>query len=430
MKHVSNHRHTNRTHERYRRKRSRSRRGKHSKFNLKHYIIRNRKKLLVVAVSIFVVIALVVVAGVIDKGNEKQVSLNTGNAITSTTQSIKLEIPLFTDDVSLANSGVFAVMNLDSNVPFAYVLTSMRGESATRMDYEIPVDLSFQVLGVPDGCELKSANIQVSENETFSDFTVCDLENKTTVKIYHLKTGTKYYYKLNLSFIGCGDTSAIGSFKTADTPRILSIEGAANVRDIGGWNTSYGVKVKQGLLYRGSELDGAVFSGYTATPRGISTLKSVLGIRSDFDLRSPDENKNLIDALGSDVQHTYYSAFMYSYVFTPNGKSYIRRLFSDLSNRDKYPIYMHCTHGLDRTGTAVYLLEAILGVGEDDLMRDYQLSALYHNGLWAYDQMLEFVEQLKEYPGDNINEKAENFLKSVGVTDIEIVNIRNIFLGI
>ena len=330
MKHASHH-HSQGTYSRQHRRRFRY--GKRSILNLKLYFKRNRKKLLYVAVSLFVVAALVVVAGVIDRGNEKQVSLNAGNPVASTTSSIKLEIPLFTNDVSLANSGVFAVMNLDGNVPFIDVLTAMRGESATRMDYEVPVDLSFQVLGIPDGCELKSASIMISENEVFSTFTVYELENKTTAKIHHLKTGTQYYYKLNLSFVGCGDTSAIGTFKTADTPRILSIEGAANVRDVGGWNTSYGVKVKQGLLYRGSELDGAVFSGYTATPRGINTLKSVLGIKSDFDLRSPNENKNQIDALGSDVKHTYYSALMYSYVFTPEGKQYSSEEFAALIDR-------------------------------------------------------------------------------------------------
>ena len=42
-------------------------------------------------------------------------------------------------------------------------------------------------------------------------------------------------------------------------------------------------------------------------------------------------------------------------------------------------IYFHCTIGTDRTGTMAYFLEGLLGVSEEDRLRDYDLS--YYFGL-------------------------------------------------
>jgi hypothetical protein len=39
-------------------------------------------------------------------------------------------------------------------------------------------------------------------------------------------------------------------------------------------------------------------------------------------------------------------------------------------------VYIHCTHGSDRTGTLVYLAEALLGVSDEDRDRDFDLTAL------------------------------------------------------
>ena len=41
----------------------------------------------------------------------------------------------------------------------------------------------------------------------------------------------------------------------------------------------------------------------------------------------------------------------------------------------------------------------------------------------------EFVEKLKTYPGDTLTEKTENYMRSIGVTDAEMENIRAIMLG-
>ena len=119
---------------------------------------------------------------------------------------------------------------------------------------------------------------------------------------------------------------------------------------------------------------------------------------------------------------------MYSEVFSDKGKASIRRIFADLADESNYPVLLHCTHGMDRTGTVCYLLGAVLGMSEEDLMKDYQLSAMYHGDLWGENQMSEFIGQLKSYEGMTIQKKAENYLLSAGVTPDEINSIREIYL--
>ena len=40
-----------------------------------------------------------------------------------------------------------------------------------------------------------------------------------------------------------------------------------------------------------------------------------------------------------------------------------------IADENRYPVYIHCTGGADRTGTLAFLINALLGVGEDDLIR-------------------------------------------------------------
>ena len=66
--------------------------------------------------------------------------------------------------------------------------------------------------------------------------------------------GKTYYYKVVGSESG---ESIVDSFKTKNFPvRYISADLVTNVRDLGGWDTIDGKKVKYGLLYRGGALDG------------------------------------------------------------------------------------------------------------------------------------------------------------------------------
>ncbi len=163
--------------------------------------------------------------------------------------------------------------------------------------------------------------------------------------------------------------------------------------------------------------------GKNAICLAISPKMKALGIKTDFDLRHTGE-----DILGPEVQHFYYDALQYHHAFTPAGKEAVRRLFTDLADPDNYPAYLHCTYGLDRTGTMSYLLLGLLGVSDKDLHRDYELSALYHDWL-TQEHMDLMVDMIGDLPGSNTQQRVEYFLLSTGVTKEQIESIRTIFLG-
>ena len=296
-------------------------------------------------------------------------------------------------------------------------LLSSFSNNEGRLDEQVPVSIKFST---------KYGNailykIELADNDKFNNARVSYFEGTSgKYSFEHLYTNTEYFYRVTVCTTN-GVESSTGRFKTADTPRILSIEGLSNVRDIGNWKTDSGKRIKQGLLIRGTELDGAAESGYHLTNKGLSDLINIYGIKTDIDLRA--DTPLSMDALGSQVEHRYYDMVMYDGIFTDNGKEKIRAVFSDLANPDNYPVYLHCTYGCDRTGTVCYLLEALLGVSKGDLLREYGLS----NMNISYIKSVE--TGLGAYSGNTIKEQAESYLLSCGVTEYQIESIRNIFLG-
>lgn len=423
--HSHGHHHSNgssRHHHRHRHKKS---------SKLKGYIKQNKKKVraTVICTTIFVLFfAGIVTWGISQHSKSSHGDIRANDDTTQkTTSSIIIETSFFEDDVTLVTAPVVEYMNAGINVKAGDIYKKYK--ESGRIDAGVPVSFSFDVRGLTKNLTVESSELYISEDETFTNPMVYPFESdEGSVSVEFLKTNTRYYYRVKFMLSNGTTTSTQGSFRTADTPRILSIDGISNVRDIGGWMTAGGKRIRQGLLYRGTELDGAVESKYLLTADGMQDMLNVLGVRTDMDLRASTDNQYGTDALGNSVAHIYYNAPMYMGVFADGNKETVRRVFSDLADKNKYPVYLHCTYGLDRTGTMCYLLEGLLGVGHDDLMRDYQLSALCH-GYVTDDEMEKFVNQLQSYPGSTTQQKVENYLLSIGVTPGEIQSIRDIFLG-
>lgn len=407
------------------------RRKKTKAEKIKHFFKKYKYRVSNIAIASLFVIILIVLGVSLDKeeysGKDPEVQ-NTvsGEEPVASDSSIQLEIPLFGEKVVLVNYAVEKYLDADEAALASRFFDDY--QSLGRLDTGNPVRLWYNVNGIPAGCKVRNAELLISENENFTSPSVYSLGDKTEFSVYNLKTGTQYYYRFVLTLSNGIRPSVEGSFETAETPRMLNVEGVYNMRDFGGWRTLGGKRIRQGLLYRSTELDGAVKSKYTVTPDGVSTLLTVLGIRTDMDLRAQSENAGGRDALGAGVKHNYYNTQMYSDSFSDAGKESLRKIFADLAKRDNYPVLMHCTHGLDRTGTVCYLLGAVLGVSEGDLMKEYQLSAMHHGELWNLGRMNEFIGRLKALEGRDIQQKAENFLLSAGVTSSEIRAIKEIFI--
>ena len=90
----------------------------------------------------------------------------------------------------------------------------------------------------------------------------------------------------------------------------------------------------------------------------------------------------------------------------------------------KGPVVFHCTAGKDRTGVLAAILLLRLGVDEEDIIADYQVSHMYNaNGV---NRMMEAIPQLRAYleqAGDNsmLHSHPQN-IQAV----LEILNRKNI----
>ena len=153
-------------------------------------------------------------------------------------------------------------------------------------------------------------------------------------------------------------------------------------------------------------------------------MLNTLKIHTEMDLRKQGGE----DMLGNSVTHKYYNSSMYKYIFDDDASASTRKIFSDIANPSNYPIYMHCTYGNDRTGTICFILEALLGMSNNDILKSYQLSAFCYDE-FSLTEIKEFISAFETLEGETYTEKAENYLLSIGVTEKEIESIRNIFLG-
>jgi protein-tyrosine phosphatase len=274
--------------------------------------------------------------------------------------------------------------------------------------------------------EHASGTLRLSEDSAFADAQEYTLDReKTSVTIDNLKTGTTYYYQVEVS-----GKQYTGTFRTASSNRFISIPGVENLRDIGGYKTLDGKTIKQGLLIRGCELDGIKNEEYFVDDQYISSVQETFGFVYDLDLRSPEIIEGDYQSrLGAEVGHKFYDAPTYAQIFRSEYLNSMREIFADLADPDKYPMYLHCTWGRDRTGTVVLLLQGLLNVSEEDMMLEYRLTGYVTPSVATNNKMDIVFMQLKHFEGDTLQEKIINYLTTtVGVTQEEIASIQAIFL--
>lgn len=178
-----------------------------------------------------------------------------------------------------------------------------------------------------------------------------------------------------------------GTVKPTGQVRMITTP-AINVRDLGGWACDGGT-VKYGQLFRGGLL--------SAADRDV--LVGQLGIKHELDLRGiGDEaaggNGNItVSPLGQNVVYTAPNTAIY---YTISGKvsewrTILRAIFNAVANKE--PLIFHCAAGSDRTGTVALIVEALLGVSQSDIDKDFELSS--------------FAIMFTDSPADRRRNKAE-----------------------
>ena len=254
--------------------------------------------------------------------------------------------------------------------------------------------------------------------------------NKTSLVLETLFVGTDYYWQVDAIIADKTIRSEIFTFSTADSVRAVNIEGVSNTRDIGGVYTSDGNRIKQGMIYRGGKLNDI-------TELGKKQFLYDLGIKTDLDLRSGGEGGAGVKSPVSDDLRYYQTSGRYylgsNGIDTDTGKQIMAeeiRLFAD---PDNYPVFIHCSLGRDRTGTLVFILQALCGVEKQDLIREYELSIFSVTGTLdnanPVSSMISTYNYIdSNYSGASFAEKTENYLLGIGITADEIATIRSLLI--
>jgi protein-tyrosine phosphatase len=188
--------------------------------------------------------------------------------------------------------------------------------------------------------------------------------------------------------------------------RLVALDGAVNVRDIGGYRSAHGPEVTRGRLFRGDSLSQLTSADTERLDR--------LGLRTVLDFRTPGEV-----LLGGDDRLPYgvESAHLpvsggdlgvlYELIASGDHERQRRELgggraasfmaemnrgfVTDARQREAFgaalrlvctpgrlPLLYHCTGGKDRAGWMTAIVLTALGVSRELVLRDYLLSNDFH----------------------------------------------------
>lgn len=213
--------------------------------------------------------------------------------------------------------------------------------------------------------------------------------------------------------------------------RFINADGYANIRDTGGRLTADGKRISQGLVYRGVGLDDYDDLHEGDRELGKKVFRETLGIKCDIDLRIESVGKLTESPLGKDVRFELIPFDAYGATLNDVGRGALRRVLELFADKANYPIYYHCYAGADRTGTIGAYLDAILGMSDDEIIFNYNVTSLSPNSVrcWHHGDCKTFIEFLDEtYPGHSVRELLMINLRLSGISDATIEKIREIML--
>lgn len=193
-----------------------------------------------------------------------------------------------------------------------------------------------------------------------------------------------------------------------------------NTRDLGGWACDGGY-VKYGKLFR----SGAI------TEADYKTLIEDLGIQYELDLR---DSKIAIRTFNDEVMYTNLDGFEIVYSIN-RGFAVWRQILKIIFDcvRNNHPLIFHCGSGRGRTATVACIIEALLGVTQNNCDVDYELTcfsvftgtdldSIRTSKFWGGDDG--FMAMINAKRGDTFRDKVINWVLSLGFTADEINEFR------
>ena len=305
---------------------------------------------------------------------------------------------------------------------------------------------------------------------------------KPKLELENLEIACKYTWIVSES----GRTAAKASFATEDrAPRMIHVGGVPNMRDVGGRIGLDGRRVKQGLVYRSAGLNDNANRYYTKdeilkmhaegklvesvpemskkdaqkieerlkpgskkqpdlkhlvkewcpgrkrlSAHSRAYLTETLGIKTDIDLRTDRECYGMKGSpVGDAVKWVHISSASYGGMASTEGKEAFAKVFRTFLDEKNYPIVFHCIAGADRTGSLAYIINALLGVDEDELEKDWEMTAFANGNIgFGHVRIDALVSVFAKYPGSTPMERVSAYVKEQGFTDVDIARFRAIML--
>jgi protein-tyrosine phosphatase len=204
--------------------------------------------------------------------------------------------------------------------------------------------------------------------------------------------------------------------------RQIDLPGCANFRDLGGYPTRGGMRLRWRRLFRSDGLHGL-------TPDGVDRVVDELGIGAIVDLRSTGEVG--VDGRGElrDRSPVYHHLPLFEgpltvdpelinqftlaeryFLMAERAKIPVARVISALAECST-PVVYHCTAGKDRTGLISAIVLGLLGVPDEFIVADYAAS---QDNLGAIvDRLMQsegYRDVIETLPADTLHAKPETML--------------------
>ncbi|WP_125771045.1 tyrosine-protein phosphatase [Companilactobacillus furfuricola] len=217
--------------------------------------------------------------------------------------------------------------------------------------------------------------------------------------------------------------------------RILDLEGAINLRELGGYKTTDGKTVKYRKLLRSGDISNI-------TSDTLKYLKAY-GLKYVVDFRSMNEQK-----LWPDVNAKFYEIYpdpvyplkgngeKLANILPQNNDTYLGSIYQSivldahaqqsysllfqllLDNKEEdHSVLFHCAAGKDRTGVGAILILKALQVDTPTIVSDYLLTNLMYSDQKTIDQTLN-------------DENGDQTINKMNMTKADVQSIESVFKAI
>jgi protein-tyrosine phosphatase len=188
--------------------------------------------------------------------------------------------------------------------------------------------------------------------------------------------------------------------------RHVALDGAVNVRDVGGYRTSYGLQVTRERLFRGdalSQLTGpdverldrlglrtvidfrtpgeVLLTGADRLPFGTEFVSLPVGggdLGSIYELIASGDHERQRRELGDGRAASLVVAINRGFVTDARQREAFGAALRLVCSPGRLPLLYHCSSGKDRTGWMTAIVLTALGVPRELVLRDYLLSNDFH----------------------------------------------------